>query len=29
MGVGLVTGAGGEAWAAGWNWPDTIYVRQI
>jgi len=28
-GVGLVTGAGGESWAAGHEWPDTIYVRRI
>jgi hypothetical protein len=29
MGVGLVTGAGGESWAAGYEWPDTMYVRRI
>ncbi len=28
-GVGLATGAAGEIWAAGYRWPDTIYVRRI
>ena len=29
MSVGIVTGADGEIWAAGYQWPDTIYVRRI